>query len=37
MVFIADSEDATGAPVDELWKYLQSDADHGESHKGRRI
>jgi hypothetical protein len=36
MVFIEDSGSLFDAPVDVVWKYLQSAADHGPSHKGRR-
>jgi hypothetical protein len=36
MVFIADEGSVFDAPVDVVWKFLQSDTDHGESHKGRR-
>lgn len=36
MVFIADSGSAFDASLETVWKYLQSDTDHGSSHKGRR-
>ncbi|MCI4365298.1 MAG: hypothetical protein L3K10_04465 [Thermoplasmata archaeon] len=36
MVFVADWGSTFDAPVDVIWKYLQSDTDHGDSHKGRR-
>jgi hypothetical protein len=36
MVYVADWGSAFDAPVDVIWKYLQSDTDHGNSHKGRR-
>jgi hypothetical protein len=36
MVFISDSGSAFDAPLEVVWKYLQSAADHGPSHKGRR-
>lgn len=36
MVFVADWGSRFDAPVDVIWKYLQSDDDHGPSHKGRR-
>jgi hypothetical protein len=36
MVYVADWGSAFDAPVDVIWKYLESDADHGPSHKGRR-
>jgi hypothetical protein len=36
MVFIADEGSVFDAPVDVVWKFLQSDTDPGESHKGRR-
>jgi hypothetical protein len=36
MVFVADWGSAFDAPIETVWKYLQSDQDHGNSHKGRR-
>jgi hypothetical protein len=36
MVFVADAGSQFDAPVDEIWAFLQSDLDHGNSHKGRR-
>jgi hypothetical protein len=36
MVFVADWGSAFDAPIDVVWKYLESDTDHGNSHKGRR-
>lgn len=36
MVFIADWGSTFDAPIDQVWKYIQSDEDHGPSHKGRR-
>jgi hypothetical protein len=36
MVFIADWGSSFDAPIETVWKYLQSDDDHGSSHKGRR-
>ena len=36
MVFIADRGSVFDAPVEVVWKFVQSDVDHGESHKGRR-
>ncbi|MGC2288374.1 MAG: hypothetical protein WA688_00755 [Thermoplasmata archaeon] len=36
MVWVTDWGSEFDAPLDVVWKYLQSDDDHGESHKGRR-
>jgi hypothetical protein len=36
MVFIVDAGSEFDSPVDDVWKFLQSDTDHGQSHKGRR-
>jgi hypothetical protein len=36
MVFIADWGSVFDAPVDVVWRYLQSDTDHAVSHQGRR-
>jgi hypothetical protein len=36
MVFVADWGSVFDAPLDVVWKFLQSDEDHGNSHKGRR-
>ncbi|MCI4352624.1 MAG: hypothetical protein L3K14_04470 [Thermoplasmata archaeon] len=36
MVFVADWGSVFDAPVEKVWKYVQSDIDHGPSHKGRR-
>jgi hypothetical protein len=36
MVFVADAGSTFDAPLDVVWGYLQSDTDHGQSHKGRR-
>ncbi|MCI4348761.1 MAG: hypothetical protein L3J93_00870 [Thermoplasmata archaeon] len=36
MVYVRDEGSVFDAPIDTVWKYLQSDDDHGESHKGRR-
>ncbi len=36
MVHIKDEGSIFDAPVDVVWKYVQSDVDHGEAHKGRR-
>jgi hypothetical protein len=36
MPFIADWGSVFDAPVDVVWKYIQSETDHGNSHKGRR-
>lgn len=36
MVFISDWGSEFDAPIDVVWSYLQSDTDHGNSHKGRR-
>jgi len=36
MVFVTDWGSEFDAPLDVVWKYLQSDTDHGASHKGRR-
>jgi hypothetical protein len=36
MVYIKDTGSVFDAPLDTVWKYLQSEDDHGNSHKGRR-
>jgi hypothetical protein len=36
MVHIKDEGSHFEAPIDVVWKYLQSEQEHGESHKGRR-
>jgi hypothetical protein len=36
MVHITDEGSEFDAPVELVWKYLQSDQEHGASHKGRR-
>jgi hypothetical protein len=36
MVFMSDWGSEFDAPIDVVWKFLQSDTDHGNSHKGRR-
>jgi hypothetical protein len=36
MVHIKDEGSMFEAPVETIWKYLQSEQDHGPSHKGRR-
>lgn len=36
MVYVRDEGSMFDAPLDTIWKYLQSDIDHGASHKGRR-
>jgi len=36
MVHIKDEGSVFEAPVETVWAYLQSEQDHGESHKGRR-
>jgi hypothetical protein len=36
MVYVRDWGSVFDAPVDVVWKYVQSDVDHGNSHKGRR-
>ncbi len=36
MVHIKDEGSQFDAPVDVVWKYIQSETDHGEAHKGRR-
>ena len=36
MVHIKDEGSHFEAPIDVVWKYVQSEQDHGESHKGRR-
>jgi len=36
MVFVSDWGSEFDAPVDVVWAFLQSDTDHGNSHKGRR-
>jgi hypothetical protein len=36
MVFISDWGSEFDAPIETVWKYLQADQDHGNSHKGRR-
>jgi len=36
MVFVSDWGSTFDAPIDVVWAYLQSETDHGPSHKGRR-
>lgn len=36
MVHIKDEGSYFEAPLDMVWKYVQSEQEHGESHKGRR-
>jgi hypothetical protein len=36
MVHIKDEGSVFDAPVEVVWKYLQSEQEHGDSHKGRR-
>jgi hypothetical protein len=36
MVYLRDEGSEFDAPIDIVWKYIQSDTDHGGSHKGRR-
>ncbi len=36
MVHIKDEGSHFDVPLDVVWKYVQSDMDHGEAHKGRR-
>jgi len=36
MVHVKDEGSVFDAPLDVVWKYLQSEQDHGQSHKGRR-
>jgi hypothetical protein len=36
MVHIKDEGSHFEAPIETIWKYLQSEQDHGPSHKGRR-
>jgi hypothetical protein len=36
MVYVRDEGSVFNAPLDTVWKYLQSDIDHGNSHKGRK-
>jgi hypothetical protein len=36
MVHVTDLGSEFDAPVEVIWEYLQSDDDHGPSHKGRR-
>lgn len=36
MVYITDGGSEFDAPIETVWKYLQSEQDHGNSHKGRR-
>jgi hypothetical protein len=36
MVYLRDEGSVFDAPVNVVWEYLQSDTDHGTSHKGRR-
>ena len=36
MVYVRDEGSLFDAPIGTIWKYLQSDEDHGPSHKGRR-
>ena len=36
MVYVHDAGSTFDAPIETVWKYLQSDQDHGPSHEGRR-
>lgn len=36
MVHVKDEGSAFEASVDTVWKYLQSETEHGDAHKGRR-
>jgi hypothetical protein len=36
MVFVKDEGSLFDAPLGKIWEYLQSEDDHGPSHKGRR-
>ncbi len=36
MVHLIDEGSHFDAPIDQVWKYLQSDEDHRPAHKGRR-
>jgi hypothetical protein len=36
MVYVRDEGSVFNAPLDVVWKYLQSEEDHGNSHKGRK-
>jgi hypothetical protein len=36
MVYIRDEGSMFDAPVNVVWEFVQSDTDHGSSHKGRR-
>jgi len=36
MVYVRDWGSVFDAPVDVVWEFVQSDTDHGNSHKGRR-
>jgi hypothetical protein len=36
MVFVTDWGSEFDAPIDVVWAYLQSETEHGPSHKGRR-
>jgi len=36
MVHIKDEGSVFEAPIETVWQYLQSEQDHGQSHKGRR-
>lgn len=36
MVFVKDEGSHFDAPIDVVWKYIQSETDHGGAHKGRR-
>ncbi|HEV2317117.1 MAG TPA: hypothetical protein VGV89_06035 [Thermoplasmata archaeon] len=36
MVHVKDEGSVFDAPIDVVWNYLQSQQDHGQSHKGRR-
>jgi hypothetical protein len=36
MVHIKDEGSHFDAPLDVVWKYVQSDIEHGSAHKGRR-
>ncbi len=36
MVYLKDEGSTFDAPIDVVWKYLQTDVEHGTAHKGRR-
>jgi hypothetical protein len=36
MVHVKDEGSHFDAPIDMVWKYVQTDQEHGEAHKGRR-